>query len=317
MTFEKYPSIDDCEKQKTVQRFLSQYPELIGAECHIQEKIDGSNIQIYANGMHDVKLGKRSGFLSPDENFQGIWGAFELHKHELFMLLEDLASKYVDDYPEDAEVRLYGELFGSGIQNRVDYGDGQWIIIFDAIVNGQFVPYDTLKEIGGGQVVASYGTTTFEEANKVEVENLVSHYSPSGDYAEGVVVKPKYPYVDKGSGSLIALKNKANKFSEKENKHKKKPKSENTVQMSEKGQYLKQEFDSLINENRVLSVFSKHGPIEDESQIGSYIKLVLEDVKEDFFKDFGEDFKVLDDKEKKLFFKSAGSLIVPHLKKHL
>lgn len=317
MTFEKYPSIDSAEKKKTLDRVLEQYPELVEENCYIQEKIDGSNVQFYVDENNDIHVGKRSAFLDPSDNFHGIWETFNRYRHYIQLL-----AKAVRDEYNGNTVRLYGELFGPGVQNRIDYGNERQIQIFDVMVDGHYIPWGKVLDIDQGYYtseldlcVHNFDIMNFKDAMNFDPSNVRSLYSPSNQKAEGVVIKPVRPYVDKGSGNLIAFKIKREDFSEKGGK----PKKEKSFQeeFSEKGRQLKDEFDSLITKNRVYSVFSKEGEIQDESQIGSYIKLVTEDAKEEFFKDWRDEFKQLDDKEKKKIFKNVGPIVVPMLKEFL
>ena len=41
-------------------------------------------------------------------------------------------------------------------------------------------------------------------------------------------------------------------------------------------------WSGYINENRLADLFSKYGEIQSNAEIGKYIKLMLEDAKEDF-----------------------------------
>jgi hypothetical protein len=87
--------------------------------------------------------------------------------------------------------------------------------------------------------------------------------------------------------------------------HRKKIKN---IEYSDKVNELKTIFNEYLNENRVLSVFSKEGEIENTSDIGKYIKLVLDDAKEDFFKD-GYSFKGFDQKEVKYILNGSKHIV--------
>ena len=70
-----------------------------------------------------------------------------------------------------------------------------------------------------------------------------------------------------------------------------------------------------VNENRVLSVFSKEGEISEPNEIGHYIKMVVEDAINDFEKDY--DCSGLDKNQRKQIFKSGNKEIVKVLEKYL
>ena len=73
---------------------------------------------------------------------------------------------------------------------------------------------------------------------------------------------------------------------------------------------------SYITENRLQNLFSKMGEIERPNQIGDYIRAMLQDAKEDFLKDFGDDFSALSAKDHKAVF-NAGRKIAHMLKERL
>ena len=77
----------------------------------------------------------------------------------------------------------------------------------------------------------------------------------------------------------------------------------------------KAEFESYINENRIDTVFSKEGPIEDMKDIGKYIKLVMEDARKDFEKE--NDISNLRKKDQRQVFSGSGPMIAKILKERL
>src|SRR5690606_36331161 len=130
------------------------------------------------------------------------------------------------------------------------------------------------------------------------------------NYAEGVVIKPYQNNIILGDSRFI-LKKKSEKFIEKESTKK----EGNKEDLSSDVVNLMLEFKSYINDNRILSAFSKEGPIQKPQEMGKYIKLILEDAKEDFFKDnILPD--TLNEKEQKLIF-NVGGLIADKLRSHL
>ena len=111
--------------------------------------------------------------------------------------------------------------------------------------------------------------------------------------------------------SRFLVKKKSEKFKEKESTKKLKPKED----LSSEVVNLMLEFKSYINDNRMLSAFSKEGPIERPQEMGKYIKLIIEDAKEDFLKDNVVPDS-LSEKEQKLIF-NVGGLVADKLKKYL
>ena len=75
------------------------------------------------------------------------------------------------------------------------------------------------------------------------------------------------------------------------------------------------EFEPYINKNRVLSVFSKEGEIEDPKDIGRYIQLVVQDAQEDFL---GDNPQIdIPDNMKKHIFNKYNKKIVDVLREYL
>jgi hypothetical protein len=125
---------------------------------------------------------------------------------------------------------------------------------------------------------------------------------------EGVIIKPVNEYFS--LHDRFILKKKTEKFQERMKS--KKEKIQNSF--SDRVNELKQVFESYLNENRVISAYSKHGKIESDKQIGEYIKIILEDMKKDFLKE--NDISELDKKEEKYIF-NLGQEIVKFLYKAL
>jgi hypothetical protein len=76
-------------------------------------------------------------------------------------------------------------------------------------------------------------------------------------------------------------------------------------------------WNGYFNDNRLQDLFSKEGRISEMGEIGKFIKLMTQDVREDFLNDHKEEFILLNDKEKKKIMSSAGQNTVPLLKAEL
>ncbi len=122
--------------------------------------------------------------------------------------------------------------------------------------------------------------------------------------AEGVVIQPFSKCYYNGRGERFVLKAKHPDFGEADRK-----KSDWKPPMATDAQKL---FMTYLNENRILSVFSKHGRIENIRQLGDYIKLVMEDAKADFKREHPE----IDCFDREVF-SWGGKEIVPLLRGHL
>lgn len=304
--FKKYPKIQH-PTSKYLDRVRTQHPELDSVTWLKQEKFDGANIQIFFEPGEEPKIGKRSDFVTPEDNFFNVHEVFERQRESI----EDFVDTCVPGSDEE-NVRLYGELIGPGVQNRIDYGDEKRIVIFDVMIADDFMDPEFLEDVRRETSAGIHLVVPAEEAKINTLEDFNNMEIAEG--VEGYVLKPSQVVLDKGSGDPIMFKVKNEKFLEKENKNPKPKKKQET--MSEEAEELRAQFLSLVNDNRLKSVFSKHGEIDSPEQLGDYIKLVMEDAKEDFFQEYGDQFKNLDKKEQGKVM-NIGKEVVPLLKEYL
>ena len=132
--FKRYSSIENHYQNKELMRWLSEFPELENEEFILEEKIDGANIQVYASPDGEVKVGKRSGFIGRDENFFGLWDLLDGEYKELMSLLS-IISKDIGN-----SIRLFGEIYGPGIQKRIKYNvEKPSLVFFDMMVGDEFI----------------------------------------------------------------------------------------------------------------------------------------------------------------------------------
>ena len=311
----KYASIENSYREKYIQRLLDWNPKVADFQYVITEKIDGSNIQLLFSPKEKYKVGKRSCFLSEGENFYDIWGTLEKHKD-----LTDRLQNYVDTF--NCSVRVYGELYGEGVQKRINYGEGKKISLFDVVLieegKEKILSQLEMQKFMSQNGLMRYSVPVFKilsnlsQALDFDVDGLASILSPSKDNVEGVVIKPYTEVTFDYNGGLFYLKKKSEAFEEKMSSKKvkvqKEPVSGELIQ-------LQSEFREYINKNRLLSVFSKEGEIEDPTQIGKYLGLLVNDAKEDFIKDHPEVTK-MEKKEQKIVF-NIGPLAVKLLREYL
>lgn len=309
MSFLKYPSLENTYREKEITRWLEMYPELASETFVIQEKLHGSNIQIlvYPNG--DWHIASRNNVLELGEPFFDIWNV------PMSDIIE--AGQEISDKAQSV-VRFYGELYGGNIQKGVNYGREKRIAIFDMSIDDvatrRLIPLQRFFDIAVDYdfthrlvpIVASI--TGLQSAIDYNSE-IPSELSPTQDIAEGIVIKPRYRVYTDSSGSHFMLKKKNERFIEKMKEPKER--TANTV-VDE----LNAEFSLYINANRVESVFSKIGVIQSPNQIGDYIRLVLNDAKEDFEKDFADRLEGLDKADLKGVY-NVGSTIANLLKGYL
>lgn len=302
MDFKKFTSIENSYRQKFVDKFhIDPETMFIGTE-----KLDGANIQLLFQPDKEMIVGKRTSYLTKEDNFFDIWNTLERYKKETNEIQE-----WCNKTARTA--RLFGEIYGPGINGRVDYGTEKKIAIFDLhldeVLCSQFrlllyaVRWD-IEHLLPQRIIKG----TLEQCMAYDVENM-----PRKD-CEGIVIQPYSEKIENRHGERFILKKKSKKFEDvrvdeiNKGAGRAEPKENDIIYM------LNKQFRQYITKNRVIDIFAKHGQISEMKQIGHYIILVLEDAKADFVKDV-----VLPemDKKKEKDLYNVGSLIVDLLKEHL
>jgi len=307
--FKKYNSIENSYRAKHILKALEWYPELKDCKYSIREKIDGSNLQLYFAPGQPMKVGKRSAFLSEGENFFDVWNTLKKYQKEIDAIQTEVENSGLP-------VRIFGELYGTGIQKRVDYGPDKYLAFFDVEVDGEMWSQHgferLMEELGITNLAPLLGyANNLEEALGFNVDFDSKILGKENNPSEGIVIKPYYKDYKMGNGSRFLLKKKADSFAEKMNVKPGKKVQEEAARVIK----AKSEFVSYINENRLQGIFSKHGEIQDMDQFGRYIQLLLADAKEDFLKDY--DVVELSEKELKNVFKSGGKYAANLIKAHV
>lgn len=272
MEFKKYNSVENSYNTKYIKRFLPL--NIYDKKFVALEKLDGANFSIHISN-DEIKFASRNKFLSMDEkfyDFQEAIGKINLQP------LKDMAKDF-------EKVIFYGELFGDGIQKRVSYQKEKKIAFFDLNIDGKYQSFPFMEKVFNllelEMVPIVKRNLTLEESLSIEVDNLVTLINPvEGNIMEGVVIRPMDNEIYQRFNRFI-LKQKGSKFKEKQ--HKVKVKIVDPVVEEWKNKILE-----YVTESRLCSLFSKEGVIENNKDIGKYIKLYIEDVKDDFLKDYPE-----------------------------
>lgn len=314
--FKKYNSIENHYRQKEINYYLVKFPELKHETFILEEKIDGSNFQVFIN-KYMIAFGKRSGFLREDESFfnwQNVMAKYRPYFEKIQKENETILS--------GGSIRFFGEIFGPGVQKRVEYGNEKDFKIFDMQVNDAFVSPKVrieflenlrMDHMSVPVIAIVEGLDAALNHNEVFNSLLTPAEYKKENLSEGFVIKPYDKVYAKENNEVFFLKKKNEKFSE--NEVDEKPKQEVLSKEDKSLNYL---FLTYLNENRVLSVFSKEGVIKDKKEIGKFINLVLNDAKEDFIKDHGDKLNDLDDKQKHAVFNTnSGKVILPFLMKNI
>lgn len=302
MEFKKYPSLENHYRVKFINAIEENIPS--DAIWTVSEKMHGANMGIWCDG-EEVKFSRRSGFIPEGEKF-----------YQLSLIREHLETRMMEFHErffQNGEVfTLWGELVGEGVQKGVNYTQGNAFFAFDAMVDGEFMPWDTitqevLETWGPFNTVPQIGRGTLQECLEMENEFNSKVRAGSEDFtAEGIVIKPENPqYGFLPNGSRAAIKSKNDKFSE-VSKAPKKSQPHRVITDPAVNEWV-EAVSPYINENRVNAVISKEGPWE-RSMFGKIMNLTVLDAIEDYCKDHGKDFMLL---EKQTREDIMGILIFP------
>jgi len=169
---------------------------------HWTEKVDGTNIRCIWNC-------DRLHFGGKTDNAQ-------IHADLIKWLYENVTvDKMRAVFPADeegrtADVVVYGEGFGAGIQKGGgDYSPIKKLIVFDVLVGGKWwLNYEGVCDVAaklGLDVVPSFGEMTLEEATETVRNGIKSKCAiNAGKDAEGLVGRPMETLFDKKGHRLIA-----------------------------------------------------------------------------------------------------------------
>lgn len=309
MEFKKYPSIENHYQDKFIRRWIERNPELPNVSYIVTEKIHGANFQIMIDE-HGIEFASRNRILSPDENFNDYQNVMK-DCEELIEAFQRIAISY-----PATKIRLYGEIFGDGIQKGVKYGEKQFRL-FDVLVDNEILPPRRVMNF-----LLSKGLERFhvpiigifdslEEALMVDTKFNSRITNQEGNICEGVVIKPYDEcYIDSNM-SPFYIKKKNIEFLERKSTPRERTALPDTIV------YAQEVFSDYITTQRIDNVFSKEGEIEYTTEMGKYIQLIMEDAKVDFLKDNPDILEQFDEKEKKKVFGRAGGEIAKLLKERL
>jgi len=331
--FKKWADIENHYRSKYINKFFITYPDLYKETYHMTEKIDGANFSIILAPHEVVKFAKRSSILNHDDKFYDYKSVFFPNSESInydkkvSILIKSLLYDYASQ--NNCTVQLIGELFGKGIQKRIYYGEGKYWKWFATYVDGKLLSLkeelDLVNSIGFtweditdirvpliGTFKLSKDETFEERVNDINLKRnslLTPTDYKEDNLLEGVVIRPWHDYYIGHDKFIIKYKNEEFKDINKPKKKRSK------VQVSKEIQNIIDTIIGYVSENRTQDLFSKQGEIEEPSQLGTYIKLYLKDVYNDFNKDFSlENFRKED---KKFINKKLTNKIVQELRKYL
>jgi len=303
MEYSKYGKTKNVTDCKSLHQWLARFPELDGQDYVITEKIDGANFQLIFTKGEDLRFGSRNNELDITDNFFDFQNAVLVQYADNIEMLQE----YVDTCHAVDQIQLFGELFGGGIQRRINYGPEKQYLPFHMRVDGRPVSYDDAWMVmstagidSGWWVPILTAPANLEAALEFDVEGVETH-SSKGDnltgnlFIEGVIIEPydqvfsihhDHPLQD------IRLK------------------KERRVQhyISVEGMKLMTAWVSMFNYNRMQDLCSKMGRPTEMNQMGDYIKALVNDVREDFINLHKSEFIGLTQADKGVIISSGGRL---------
>lgn len=311
MSFKKYPSLTNHYATKDIDYFVRRWGDEINkTKWCVTEKIHGANFSFLVSKNQPVKYFSRNQEITGSD----FYNSSEVIDRVLDRL--DSIQKLSDKF--GYSVRLFGELYGSGVQKGVEYPPGRSFKIFNIMINDRLVSESTMRgfldRVGLGDMVCPIlAVCSFKEAMEYDIEFDSTYSDKEDNLCEGIVIKPYTKVFVDNQGSMFAIKKKNEKF--KESQRVKKVRTETNY--SEEVNEWREIFLSYIHDERVESVYSKEGRIESFKDLGKYIPLIHLDALDTFRKeetDWDED--KFTKSERKYIFNSS-KIIVELLKKEL
>ena len=273
MQFKKFSSLDNTYRTNLIEKVVEE--GIPTDDWIVTEKVDGANFSFWCDGQQ-VNVASRNQFV--DGTFYGCQEVVDEIAPKILAFCSD----------NNTQIVIYGELYGDGIQKRVNYGKKSFVA-FDVHCVSSGTPVDKefaidLCERIGILFAPVLFRGSFEECLAV-TNTFKSLLTPEGydgaNIAEGVVIEPVNPAWFR-NGSRVYFKNKSEKFSEKKEEHKVKVAQE--LSLSEASQSVLHNLTSYVTESRVVSVISKIGKVgtKDFQRI---LGLTVQDAIEDYEKD--------------------------------
>lgn len=305
------------KKYSKIQNFRESFlgkldKDVVQSPWYAIEKVDGCNFSIHITKNMEIKYARRNSYLWPEEKFFD-WQR-TIHKYlPSFDYIRSLINETNKEYI------IYGELFGEGIQNRINYIEGKDFTAFDVRVitddSEEFLSFSEARQLF---LDASLPSVLFSADRYMSLTDLIedvskedrtSHIQPY-ELPEGFVIKPEKEIRD-GLGRRIMFKYKYDSFNEKA-KVKKKSVPRVYSDQFEKCMNL---ISQYINSNRFYSAQSKIGELE-KHLYREFIKEIYTDSIADLSDAEAVEFEKLDKEETNLIKKRINNSIVNLLNSH-
>lgn len=314
--FQKYCSITNHYNTKDIVYWFQYHPELPNLKYVIQEKIHGSNLQLIFQPEQELRLASRNNLIGYDDSFYTAKTVLDNEWENGFKRIQIYANT------ENVKVRVYGEIFGPKVQKGVDYGSVRKFRIFDIEIDGEWLSGQEVErfllelQIIHLMVPILGYADSLEEALAFDVNfnSTLVEAEKGTNIMEGGVIKPYEKVVRSPEGSTFYIKKKNDEFKEKSAA---KPVKDPTEGHTPEVVAWREVFYQYLNDHRVQAVFSKHGEIQKSSQLGEYIRWVVQDAEETFLTEEANFDKVAFNKKEYKFITNGGKAVATLLKEHL
>ncbi len=213
----RYPSIENHYNVSNLEHWNKQVPDLDKRLFAVEHKIDGANISFHFDDVGQVRICTRNQELEHDKDFFGI--------RELIKTpgLESCFQRITKWKLENGikELHLFGEIFGKGIQNRIDYRvdsqSGKWIRFFDVYLERKLQTVEWFRSWIGEMGLYQYAVQCLKTLCSLDealnsLDYCISVAKEFGqEKIEGIVIKP-WDNVIQSNGKIFFIKIKTKDF---------------------------------------------------------------------------------------------------------
>ncbi|KAA6301924.1 MAG: hypothetical protein EZS26_001927 [Candidatus Ordinivivax streblomastigis] len=319
LEFKKYSSIENTYDKEFMEKIkLEGFDSL---QYVVQEKVHGANCCFITDGQ-TVRFAKRTSLVETGEMFYNYEELLERYNDRIIRLYHCVKEKYADA----ESISVYGEMFGGkyphadvkndskvmNIQKGVFYCPIHDFYGFDLYVNGleqkRYLSVNETNQFFEAENIF-YAKTLFQgtldeclkypNAFQSCIAEWLGLPAIEDNICEGIVIRPVEPTFFR-NGSRLLLKNKNSKFAEKKAVKKRQPALFVEPTYSEALKQLLVVTEEYVTENRLNNVISKIGQISIPREMGKLIGLYSKDTLDDFLKEYGSDYALLEKSEQKI-----------------
>jgi len=319
IAFKKYSSIENTFDKEFMDKIKAE--GLDSLQYVVQEKVHGSNCCFVTDGQ-EVQFAKRTGLVEAGEMFYNYEELLEKYRNKIIHLFQRIKEKYTDT----KSILVYGEMFGGkyphpdvkndskvmNIQKGVFYSPVHEFYGFDIYIygaeRGRYFSVDETNAFFEAEKFY-YAKTLFQGTldECLEYPNTFqSHIAEwlglppvENNICEGIVIRPVNPtYLE--NGNRVLLKSKNSKFAEKKAVKKRQPNLFVEPTYSEALNKQLVVTEEYVTENRLNNVISHIGQISIPKELGKLIGLFSKDILEDYLKEHGSNYALLEKSEQKI-----------------